>query len=126
MSTGSGAEGGKVTWRTSTNQLHSLACIFDEVHDDYDHENEATTTKLFTAVCLILSVTGLRAIAGFYIINQPLTRSVLFHWEATLIYCFALSVFCFSAFSFIPHYLFFLLFHIFRWAIELGRNPETK
>lgn len=31
--------------------LHSLTCIFDEVHDDHDHENEATTTTLFIAVC---------------------------------------------------------------------------
>ena len=62
-------ERGKRHHRYSTNQLlHSLTCIFGQVHDDYDHENEATTTKLFIAVCLILSVTELRAIAGFYTI----------------------------------------------------------
>lgn len=78
-----------------------------------------------TVHCSLFNNTSYRIASNRRILqhNQHLTRSVLFHWEATLSYCSALLVFCDSSALFsCPS----SQFHIFLWAIELDRNPETE
>ena len=72
-----------------------------------------------TVHCSLFNIISYRIASNRRILhyNQPLTRSVLFHWEATLIYCFALSVFCFSsAFPLIP----FITFSYFNFTFFAG------